>query len=213
MHENGIVGNLIFIKTIDLPGQPFSKPDGTLAVFDLNDEVHFTAIYNKLYPYSFFFARTFVSPEDAADLVVSVFTKLWQQKKEFENLTHIKAFLRSCIKNACFDHIRNASSRIRRENAWYNQASIDEEGEEFFKEEIGAEKLDRIYAEMEKLPPRCRKVFKMAYLTNLKNNEIASLLGISAITVKNQKSHALKVLRMALLGAFIFLSIYNFRYW
>ncbi|MEO7048451.1 MAG: RNA polymerase sigma-70 factor, partial [Ferruginibacter sp.] len=173
----------------------------------------FAAIYKKLYPYAFFFARTFVSPEDAADIVVSVFTKLWQQKKQFENLTHIKAFLRPCIKNACFDHILNVSSRTQRENRWYYKHCTDENESQFLKEEIAAEKLERIYKEIEKLPPRCRKVFKMAYLDDLKNIEIANLLNLTVFTVKNQKSHALRVLRMVLSGALIFLSIYSIHYW
>jgi DNA-binding NarL/FixJ family response regulator len=38
----------------------------------------------------------------------------------------------------------------------------------------------------------------MAYLDNLKNDEIARKLRITVSTVKNQKCHALKVLRMVL---------------
>ena len=177
------------------------------------DTLSFTAIYNRLYPFSFFFARKFLSREDAADIVSAVFTRLWDQKKKFANLTHAKAFLRVTVKNACLDHFRKESCRIRKENGWHYSEYGQEKGEEFLKEEIGAEKLARIHAAIEELSPRCRKVFKMAYLNNQKNNEIAELLGISVLTVKKQKSHALKVLRMALLEISIFISFIHSFHW
>ena len=53
---------------------------------------------------------------------------------------------------------------------------------------------------MEELPARCLEILKMAFLQNLKNSEIARRLGITNRTVINQKSNALKTLRMALLS-------------
>src|ERR1700730_14055115 len=77
-----------------------------IAISNSEKRSAFTTIYNKLYPYSFFFARKFVSPEDAADVVASVFLKFWLiPDKHFTNLSHIKAFLRICVRNACLTHL------------------------------------------------------------------------------------------------------------
>ena len=197
MKENGIVGNTNLLKATALPGLP-AIPDETVALFNLNDEDSFTRIYHKLYPFTFFFARKFVGPEDAADILASVFARLWERNKAFTNLSHIKAFLFVSTRNACFRHLRDESSRIRKETGWQYSTFEQEERNEFLKEEIAAEKLERIYQEIEKLPSRCKKVFKMAYLDNLKNDEIARLLKITVSTVRNQKCHALSVLRMTL---------------
>jgi RNA polymerase sigma-70 factor (ECF subfamily) len=59
--------------------------------------------------------------------------------------------------------------------------------------------MQRIYEEIEKLPKKCRQVFKLAYMDGLGNEEIANLLNITYQTVKNQKVRALKILRLALL--------------
>jgi len=66
-----------------------------------------------------------------------------------------------------------------------------------------AELLQRIYEEIEKLPKKCRQVFKLAYLDGLSNEEIAELLHINYQSVKNQKVRALKILRLALNKGFL----------
>jgi RNA polymerase sigma-70 factor (ECF subfamily) len=197
MKENAITGNSNLLKIVEWPGLP-AVPDETVARFNRNDEDSFTRVYHKLYPFTFFFARKFVGPEDAADIVASVFARLWERKKAFTSLSHIKAFLFVSTRNACFGHLRNESSRIRKEAGWQYSMLEQEEVQAFSKEYAGAEKLELICREIEKLPSRCKKVFKMAYLDNLKNDEIARKLRITVSTVKNQKCHALKVLRMVL---------------
>ncbi len=160
----------------------------------------FTIIYKKFYPFAYFFARKFVSSEDASDIVSSIFAKILLKRKEFDSFDHVKAFLLVSIKNACLDHCRNELIRLRKENGWYYSQYQHEIECDYSREEIGTEKLARIYVEIEKLPPCCKRVFQMAYLDNLKNDEIARLLGISKFTVKTQKSYSLKILRMGLLS-------------
>jgi len=48
------------------------------------------------------------------------------------------------------------------------------------------------------LPERCREVFMMSYIYQLKNREIAEILNISVNTVENHISNALKTLRKKL---------------
>jgi RNA polymerase sigma-70 factor (family 1) len=199
MNQNGSFGNTVRKK---VPSRHLlSNPtfEESIHSFDLNNREDFTTIYNKLYPYAFFFAKKIVGTEDAADIVSSVFCKLWSHKNTFENLPHVKAYLRISIRNACISYLRKQESRFRREETGFKEIYNDETVNGYLKEEIGAEKLLRIYAEIERLPHRSKEIFKMAYLHNLKNPEIARRLGITARTVQNQKSSALKILRMTLL--------------
>jgi RNA polymerase sigma-70 factor (ECF subfamily) len=167
-------------------------------VYRVNPSEYFISIYNEFYPYAFFLAKSFVSPEDAIDIVATVFSKLWLKKNNLEKIENLKGYIAAAIRNACRDHLRNESDRKKEEKNYFGHLAAVSQNE-YFREEAHAEKLQRIYSEMEILPSRCREIFKLAYLRNLKNAEIARLLGISNNTVRNQKSHALKTLRMTLL--------------
>jgi len=171
-----------------------------LDFLNTRDPEAFTAVFNELYPFAFHYARKFVSREDADDIVSSVFTSLWLKNKQFTTRDHLRKFLRVSIKNACINHFQKTASRIRNERRWQYAEYPDEAGTGCEREEIATEKLVRIHAEIKNLPPRCRKVFQMAFLENLKNEDIARLLGVSAFTVKYQKSYALKALRMVLIS-------------
>jgi RNA polymerase sigma factor (sigma-70 family) len=60
---------------------------------------------------------------------------------------------------------------------------------------IRSEVLAEIHKAITLLPGSCQQIFRMSYLDDMKNNQIADVLGISVNTVKTQKQRALKVLR------------------
>ena len=65
-------------------------------------------------------------------------------------------------------------------------------------EKITAELHNLIYAAIDKLPGKCREIFKLCYISGLTNEETARRLKISVKTVSNQKLLALRKLRLAL---------------
>ncbi len=67
-----------------------------------------------------------------------------------------------------------------------------------------------IYDEIEKLPEPTRKIFKMAYVDGLSNEEISLALGLTNASVRNYKTRALKTLRMALLQKDMFAFLLSF---
>ena len=176
---------------------------------DLKLLTDFTDIYNRFFPFASSFARNFVSREDAEDIVSAIFTNLLVKEKQFKNLDHAKAFFLVSVKNACLTHFRTQSNRTKREVLWVHtfcDGDVDM-GSEWEKKEISAEKMVRLYYEIERLPPRCKKVFKLTFIHQLKTAEIARLLGTSASTVNNQKNYAVKILRMNLISLIIFLFV------
>lgn len=58
----------------------------------------------------------------------------------------------------------------------------------------------KIYEIIEKMPVKCRQIFKMNRFEGLKNEEIAQMLNLSKRTVETQISKALKILRNKLSG-------------
>jgi len=57
---------------------------------------------------------------------------------------------------------------------------------------------EKIYNEVENLPEKCREVFKVIVLENLKYKQAAESLGISVNTVKTHYSRALRQLQKSL---------------
>src|SRR5205807_1596320 len=70
--------------------------------------------------------------------------------------------------------------------------------------QLKAEIYQHIYEEIEKLTPHLKKVFQMAYIEGMSNEEIAQQLGINNQSVRNDKSRALKQIRLAMMDKDIF---------
>jgi len=133
---------------------------------------------------------------EAEDIVAESFIKLWHKHNDFETLTNIKAFLFITTKNSCLNYIK----KIERQTSIHEQ--LQREGVSFEEDinfaEIEAEMLQQLYTEIERLPRKCKNIFKLIYLEGLKTDEIAQRLEISNKTVLNQKLRAIQLLRSAL---------------
>ncbi|HEY8967608.1 MAG TPA: RNA polymerase sigma-70 factor, partial [Puia sp.] len=158
---------------------------------------------NLCAPSIYYFAKKFVgSREVAEDITADAFIKLYRLRANFNSLTNIKAFLHITVRNACLNYLRDMKWREQKKRELLYMLTSADEVDRFPEEEYRAELLQRLYEEIEKLPKKCKQVFKLAYLEGLKNEEIARLLKINTQSVKNQKARALKVLRLALCGKY-----------
>ena len=154
-----------------------------------------------------FYACKFVNPATAEDLVQDVFLKVWQKKLFLFLKEGIKTYLYRSVQHACLDYLRHqdvksdyvkaVTTRLKIEEIYYNDDPLF-----FFSED---ERLALIFREMEKLPDKCRQIFSMSYLEEMKTSEIAVLLNISPRTVEAQLYKALKMLRCVLMGGISFL--------
>jgi RNA polymerase sigma-70 factor (ECF subfamily) len=159
----------------------------------------FTRLYEKYHTINVFFAWRFTGiKQDAEDIVAQSFTKLWQKRETMLSEGQIKAFLQVVTKNACLDYLRSRKTKTAKQEELYTVLLENKEEEGFAEHQYNALLFARIHQEIEKLPEQCRKIFKLAYLEEMKNREIAALLGISASTVKNQKLRAIQLLKAAL---------------
>jgi RNA polymerase sigma-70 factor (family 1) len=133
------------------------------------------------------------SPE-TPDLVADTFLKLLQHENPFDNQRKLESYLYTTAKNNAIDHLRHQQTvkNISDEIAGY-YISIHEESMQTA--ELSAAFHQLIQLGMDKLPSRCKEVFKLCYLEQLKNAEIAKRLGIKDKTVANLKIKAYKILR------------------
>ncbi|MCG8580847.1 MAG: RNA polymerase sigma-70 factor [Bacteroidales bacterium] len=140
----------------------------------------------------------------AEDIVSDVFRKVWEKRELISEIGSFESFLYTSVRNAVFNHIRN--TRRRNEHHHLIQRDLSEEG---FEETVIEENVHhRLYKAIEELPEKGRKVFEMSVIQGLKENEIATDLGISVNTVKTHKRRALKDLREKLGKAYVFLFFY-----
>lgn len=130
---------------------------------------------------------------EAEDVVADTFTKLWNGRAGFNNEEHIKGFLYTATRNACFNLLKQKQRRLASNNELsYLQAA---EEDDFSRKMIEAELLKKLYPYIEDLPRMCRAVFKQLYFEGATTEEAAAKLGISTRNVLNQKARALQLLR------------------
>ncbi len=140
------------------------------------DEAAFKIIYDKFYAATCYYASYFIdSKEEVKDIVTECFLKLWGRRNDFNNLATIKNFLEISVRNSCFNFIKHQKVIQK------HQAELLKSVEENFEfanagldiHLLEAELINLIYSEIEQLSPQCKSIFTLAYLEDLKTNEIA----------------------------------------
>ena len=142
--------------------------------------------------------RRLNTPDAAEDIVQEAFIAWWNRREQTPGPEAVKAYLYTCVRNACYNHNRDRACRLRQEQ---QQAYlVSESPAEALRDLVRAETLAEIYALVRQLPPRCREVFELIYLKEKTNPEVAAALRISESTIRTQKARALALLRQLSAG-------------
>lgn len=164
---------------------------------NLGDPQCFESVFHKLYPALCFYAQRLVSEKkDAEDIVETFFAKAWEQKKNFESESHLKAYCYRCVKNACLTFIQQKNRSQERHTTFFRAQETIEKS--CFQELIRAEVIAELHRAIAALPKQCQKVIRLSYLEGLDNRQIAAMLSLSVQTVKNHKLRGLALLRKEL---------------
>lgn len=156
----------------------------------------FEVLFNKYYAGLCYYAYKFVQNKEVSkDLVQDVFVKSWDKRNDFNTELSIKNFLYVSLRNSCLNYLRHSVV----EKKFIELSDIDaHENEKGLSNLIKAEVVMSLREAIDKLPEGCRMVLKLAYFEGLKNDEIATELGISVNTVKTQRQRAMKLMRLSL---------------
>jgi RNA polymerase sigma-70 factor (family 1) len=164
--------------------------------------------FQQYYTQLCYFADTLLNDDCLAQEITSdAFTKLWQSRQSLATEGSIKAWLYSTVRNASIDHLRKVK-RLRVSESGLQSATTIEQS--VLHTIIESETIDHIIETIGKLPPQCRRIFRLFYLHGKSYNEIAQELNLSPQTVRNQKQRAAKLLRKMILPLFFLLSLYSF---
>lgn len=166
-------------------------------------DITYKALFRKYYPNLLFYATRLVGDEEAEDVVQDVFVELWKRKDSMEIGEQIQAFLYRAVYTRSLNVLkhRNIQSEyasiveeINRKRAEFYQPDNNEAIRRIEDRELRRE----IYGAINELPDKCQETFKLSYLHDMKNKEIAELLGVSLRTVEAHMYKALKYLRSRL---------------
>ncbi len=166
-----------------------------LKKMSLGDQSGVKGLFDLYYqPLCVFALKFFDSIQEAEDIVQDTFVQFWENEKYKSVDTSLKAYLFMSVKNKCLRQLE-LNKRIYFDDI------------ESLVEVLIAEKRDNsgleerikvLNAEIEKLPPKARKVLELIVFKGLKYKEVAEELQISINTVKTQFSRSLKLLRNSL---------------
>jgi RNA polymerase sigma-70 factor (ECF subfamily) len=178
MAENGNDHNLV---------QLLQK--GNVAAFDSL----FEGYSQKLFGFAL---KYFKNESDAEELVQEVFVKVWENRQTLKSELSFKSYLFTIALNQIRKHFNKKATSLRYLESLQNEPEfIDYQAVNDDNYESALQQINLI---IEQMPPRRREIFTKSKLEGKSSKEIAAELNISAGTVDNQVSEALRFIRSRL---------------
>ena len=128
--------------------------------------------------------------EVCEDIIQDLFLEIWLKRKSIKINTSLKGYLYTSVKNRVLMKIRSQKIMLGEEAMEF---LIDNYATDSLAQERSLKKL--LIDEIDKLPEKCAKVFRLSRNEQLSNKEIAESLDITVKTVENQIGNAIKRLR------------------
>jgi len=176
----------------------------------MTDERTYERCFHDNYQALCYFALSIVSDESIAeDAVQDVFIRLLHHTESFDNNTHLRNYLYQAVHNRCIDLLRAHARQVSVvpldcSKPLHDQVHDDETESKM----VRAELLRIIAKAIDQLPEKQREVFRLAYIDDLSNEEIAQQMNLSLNTVKVQKYRAKQHLRERLKDIYPLLFIF-----
>ncbi len=166
-------------------------------------EDKYRELYRCYHANLLFYATRMVGDVEAEDVVQDVFVELWRRRSEVEMGDDIQAFLYKAVYTRSLNVLKHRAVvgsheetmlaiGMRRAEYYVHEES------EVVKRIEDRELRSRIARAIGELPDKCREVFKLSYLHDMKNKDIAQLLKVSPRTVEAHMYKALRCLRSRL---------------
>ena len=132
------------------------------------------------------FSFAFVKSREAAEEIVSdVFIKLWQIRGRLSEIDNLKVYLYTIARNFSYNYLTRNYKRV--------VLSLDDADPEVFISIddpealcISADAVEKIRQAIQQLPPQCRMIFQLVKEEGMRYKEVAEVLHISVLTVRNQ---------------------------
>jgi RNA polymerase sigma-70 factor (ECF subfamily) len=174
-----------------------SEDSETIRRIRRGDKQAFEKLFRSSYVSLVRYARVLLKDHDMAEEIVQdLFFRLWQGRENLKIESSLNGYLFRSVHNRSLHYIEHLKvvSRHAGEIAAEAPASSDSVTEDIYYSEL-QEKVTRV---LDRLPERCRAIFRMSRFEGLKYNEIADKLSVSLKTVEADMGKALREFRKAL---------------
>lgn len=146
--------------------------------------------YHRLYRTAYTFIK---SKEPAEEIVSDVFIKVWQMRVKLAEVDNLNVYLYTVTKNLCLKYItRQYKNPVTSLDEISFETTIDFNTPEELC--ISSDIMKRIRTALNELPPKCRLILQLVKEDGLRYKEVATILNISELTVRNQLAIAVKKL-------------------
>ncbi|PSL46201.1 RNA polymerase sigma-70 factor (ECF subfamily) [Chitinophaga niastensis] len=165
----------------------------------LDDKAAFDELYHRYWEKLYIAAYARLQNDaDAKDCLQEVFVSLWHKRKEIVIRQQLDAYLFISLKYRVLNHLRNNNNYQKHLDIFgaIPAGLLPSADDHLFLSEIQG----IIAATIADMPEKMREIYLLSRRDGLSVQETADKLGISAQTVKNQLSNALKRLKDRLSG-------------
>ena len=159
-----------------------------------DDQLAYKSLFRNLQPWLYQFAYSFIKSHELAEEIVSdVFIRVWEKRKQLEQIENLKLYLYVSTKNFSLNYLQKL---LKNKTFELDQLSVELKSLYADPEQvlITREMANRVRLAVNQLPPRCKMIFKLVKEDGLKYKEVAELLDISVKTVEAQVTLAVKKL-------------------
>ena len=157
-----------------------------------NDELAFRHLYEIFTPGLLRFSFSFLKNKELAEEVVSdVFFNVWVLRSKLQNIENIKAYLFTSARNTALNYL---DKEKRYKAIQLDDLSVPLQIDEICPESelISKELKAAIGRAIDHLPERCKLIYSLAKIEQLKYKEISQILDISVKTIDHQLTIAIK---------------------
>ena len=162
---------------------------GNVAAFD--------SLFDVYSPKLFGFAmRYFKSESDSDELVQDVFVQVWEYRETLKSELSFKSYLFTIALNQIRKYFNKKAVALRYLESLQKDPELTDN--EIIQNDDYESTLQQINIIIEQMPPRRRDIFLKSKLEGKSSKEVAAELNISAGTVDNQVSEALRFIRTRL---------------
>ncbi len=161
------------------------------------DKLEFETLFRSSYVSLVCYAKRILRDHDTAEEIVQeLFFRLWQDREKLNIESSLNGYLFRSVHNRALHHIEHQQvvSRHAGEVAAGTELSSEPVTEAIYYSELQT----KIAGVLERLPGRCRTIFRMSRFEGLKYNEIAEKLAVNVKTVEADMGKALREFRKAL---------------
>ncbi|WP_316793007.1 RNA polymerase sigma-70 factor [Pedobacter frigoris] len=164
------------------------------ALLKQRDHMAFTEVYDRYWKVLYALAYNRVrDTQSAEDIVHDVLVSLWNNSATAV-VDNLSAYLATATKYMIF-HLMKREKKFSHEEHAMEHAELMMDQEDIEDRLHYKRLLEMLNEEVEKLPEKCRLVFKYSRNEHMSNKEIAEKMDISTSTVENQMNKALSTLR------------------